>query len=564
MQPLLQAGQNRLETNWSMDVQIPQDIPPGIYRPLFSIAVQGIPNSTRYFDIFPTNFPSGSSGFSVVQIGSPKPPRLFWILGLNDFSNGSRGSVALEDRGKFQIASHVITSTEAFIIPMNDERTNESLRYRLEPFVPMISSSGGQLSQPPAIPFRFPSGSLTVKVIKPDGTTEELGTSALLQSKIRSPLSPGGVAISNFSNHVTDFYQLTTLNPRFHYVFAQYGRHLVAMTGTVKDVWGNVYEGGGTYEVVIAKRLDLETGVVPGTPFEVGDVFSPAVIVQPGVPADVEIRFRLLINSDPKNAVERVVRGRANPYGYFNPGLSAPIVITAPGEYRVDIAASYTDDQGVFWRGAVTWGNVAETPNSSLITHGRRGFDLVDAIQQQWFRVREARAGGDHVMYPFHRGDIMWMGKSDSAADIPKISIQDPVGDFAQRVRNRAQYSVDGFESPSLEERIAAGEIPLFSTISNGRSPSLDTDAVDQWGYFYAFAERPGVHVREFVSEDNSSNGYWRFDDNYQFQLGNGLNGDLPNDFKFQFGGAVYREPGDNFFYYGAYGSLFVLLPSDD
>ena len=38
------------------------------------------------------------------------------------------------------------------------------------------------------------------------------------------------------------------------------------------------------------KNLDLELGTFPSTPFEVGDSFSPGVIVQPGVPADARPR----------------------------------------------------------------------------------------------------------------------------------------------------------------------------------------------------------------------------------------------------------------------------------
>jgi len=562
--PLQLVGEHRLESNWSHDILLPPDTPPGIYRPVLHLNIQGIPTGIKHLDAFPApeggNY-AGTAALPLVRVGSPMPPHLFFVLGLNDFSNGSRGTIALEDRGKFQVASHVITNTDAFIVPMKDERTGMLMQYRLEPFVPMISNSTGRLPDSPQIPFKFPSGSLTVKVIKPDGTTDELGSAHFLQSMSRSPLTSGGIPISRSSAHVTDFYQLTTLDPRFEHSFTQYGRHLVVMTGSIEDIWGNVYEGGGTYELFVAKTLDLETGVMAGTPFQVGNVFSPAVIVQPAVPAAVEIKFKLLINSDPNNAVARVINGRANRYGYFNPQLSEPILLSGPGEYRVDITASYVDGEGVLWMGAVTWGNVVETPNSPLITHGRRGFDGVDRIQQQWFFVREARAGGDHVMFPFNRGDIMWMEEFDPAADIPKISIQDTEGSFAQRVRNRP---VGNLEAPDLEERIAAGEIPLFSTVSDGRAPAIYPNAVDQWGYFYAFAERPGVHIREFVSEDSSSNGYWRFDENYHFQLGNGINGDLPNDFKFHFGGAVYRDLTDSFFYYGAYGSLFVLVASGD
>jgi hypothetical protein len=115
-----------------------------------------------------------------------------------------------------------------------------------------------------------------------------------------------------------------------------------------------------------------------------------------------------------------------------------------------------------------------------------------------------------------------------------------------------------------MAERIAAGEIPLFTWSSKGTDAAFAPELIDQWGYFYAYAERPGVRVRELISEDHSQNGYWRFGDNYHFQLGTGMNGDLPNDFKFQFGGAVFRDQTDGFRWYGAYASLFVLLPFND
>jgi len=209
----------------------------------------------------------------------------------------------------------------------------------------------------------------------------------------------------------------------------------------------------------------------------------------------------------------------------------------------------------------VTWGNVVETPNSPLVTHGRRGFDGVNSIQQQWFNVRQSRAGGDHVMFPFNRGDIMWMQHNDPAADIPKITVQDPNGSFAQRVRDRQRIGAQ-YEQPPLEDRISAGEIPLFSTAASGDLSAFVPEKATQFGYFYGFAEKPGVHIREVITEDNSGNAYWRFGENYHFQLGAGIAGDAQNDFKFQFGGAVWRD--SDFKYYGAYGSLFVLLPFND
>ncbi len=552
------AGPSRIEADWSASFRLPTNLPPGLYRPTIGTQFQGIPLTARYRDAFPSveSGPKTGAALPPIRVGAAGKQRLYWVLGLDEIENGLRGGVAVEDRGKFAIASHVVTSSEAQILTPR--------RMRLEPYVPMNAYSTARLTVPPLIPFRFPSGSLSVRVTRPDGTVDDLGSAPFAQSMSRTPLTRGGLFISNASASVTDFYQLTTLEPRFDYDFKQFGRYKVQMSGTIDDVWGNQYEGGGTYEVDIARPLDLEFGVMPGTPFEVGDRFAPQIVVQPPVAADVEIKLQLLPSSDPSKAIVRTISGKANRFGFFAPRDG--FAMTTPGEYRADVTARYTDAGGTLWVGAATWGSVVATPNASILTKGRRGFDGVnDRIQQQWFRVREARAGGDHVMFPFHAGDVMWMQKDDPAADIPMITLQDGNGTFAPRVeavRRRQTTQHDAFSI--WDARVAAGEIPLFSSSGTSINTVFDPDNTDQWGYYYAAAERPGVHVRELIAGDSNGNGYWRFSDNYHFQIGNSSGGDLPNDFKFQFGGAVWRQPKDNFFYYGAYASFFVLLPFQD
>src|SRR5205085_7845869 len=144
---------------------------------------------------------------------------------------------------------------------------------------------------------------------------------------------------------------------------------------------------------------------------------------------------------------------------------------------------------------------------------------------------------------------------------IPKVTIHDPTGTLlVPKVRDRARFG-GSFETPTLDDRINLGEIPLFST-APGELAHLVPEKATQFGYFYGFAEKPGVRIREVITEDVSGNAYWRFGENYHFQLGASINGDSPNDFKFQFGGAVWRDA--DLKYYGAYASLFVLLPFDD
>jgi hypothetical protein len=281
--------------------------------------------------------------------------------------------------------------------------------------------------------------------------------------------------------------------------------------------------------------------------------------MRPAVPAEIEIRIRFV--SAAAQSTEHVLYGRSNRFGYFAAGES--FRFSEAGEYRVDLTATHRADNGVTWKGNMTWGCVVETPATDLVTHGRRGFEGNPEIGQQWFFFDEAEFIGDHVMYPFHGGDVMWMEDLTGAnlvapADTPAITIDDRSGALADRIRSLWSGKPPPIGSPDLEQRIAAGEIPLLSASGDAFEPAT------QRGYAYAFAERPGARVRELVSEDSSGPRYWRFRDNYHWQLGNGIEGDRVNDFKFQFGGAVFRDPDRDFSFFGAYGSLFVLIPEHD
>jgi hypothetical protein len=115
-----------------------------------------------------------------------------------------------------------------------------------------------------------------------------------------------------------------------------------------------------------------------------------------------------------------------------------------------------------------------------------------------------------------------------------------------------------------LNKRLAVGEAPLFMTTGSGIDPGVAPDQIDLWGYWYGSSERPDVHVRELISEDNMGTAYWRFDDTYGYQIGEGAMGDLPGDLKWEFGGAVFRVLGREINEYAIYSSLWVLLPDED
>jgi hypothetical protein len=95
-------------------------------------------------------------------------------------------------------------------------------------------------------------------------------------------------------------------------------------------------------------------------------------------------------------------------------------------------------------------------------------------------------------------------------------------------------------------------------------NPALVPEDIVSYGYWYGGIQRPGERVREIISDDDVGTGYWRFIEMYALQPGMGVEGDLPNDFKFQFGGVVFRDTTRDLSRYGIYGSLWVQLPDDD
>jgi len=553
--------------SWSGAYTVPEEVPDGIYQLVLggkdlpnNTIVKDIDSDTKYFgDLYYEpgfNHLSSIGGVALIEIGSTTEPRLFPALLMNEFSNGSRGVTAIEDKNEFAIAPHIITNSKDLIIPLIDPVTEKTKIYNLEPFVPLTASSNKHWLHPPTIPFKFPSGNLKITVTDPSGAVSDLGNAPFKGSYIQKPTTVSGKDGSSNSNAPDGHLGLTTLDPRFETSFSQYGKHTVTLTGSIEDVFGDLYDVSGTFEIYVAETLDIETGVFPSTPFEVGNHFSPAVVVQPGVPAAVEITVAHFPKSDTAQKVESKISGQANRFGYFMPSTQQLVKFENAGEYRVDYTVSFTDDDGVLWMGSRTWGSVVETPNSLIIAHGSRGAESESTENRQWYLMNDSGVVNAHFQFPYNRGDISWMTNSVAwnAAMVAAVTLHDTGGTLNNLLASRTGISSIDF---------SFGEIILRTTNANWRlAPySLPNSSDNHWGYYYSGAARPGVAIRELI---NGFNGYWRFDTPYNFQLGNGPSGDNQNDFKFLFGGSVYRVPDQDFYHYGAYGSLWVMLPASD
>jgi hypothetical protein len=557
----------------ALSVSLPITTPAGVYAPRIACHTPDLPADPAPLSrVWGLDRASNEAYLPILRIGQAQTPHLITTLLSNTYTGGARGAHARQDRDRFQLSTMVVYQPQRFTAPRVHPISGEPIAYRLEPFLPMISFTDRAFPSVPLVPFDFPSGQLEVIVEKPNGTTEKLGPIPFAQSYSFQPTTLAGDDLHLGAPFLADIYSLTTLDDAFRYEFDQCGHHVITMTGVISDVWGHGYTIGGTYDVWIARELDLDPGQLPTTPYEVGDAFSPALQVYPRVPAAVEICLTLLPDSDPAQVIIYTVRGQANRFGYFHPGpTTSPITLTAAGEFRVDIHSVYTNTDGTMWAGSVTWGNVVETPNTPLVAHGRHGIDNAPDIGQQWFLWKNLSEEDqrDHIYYPFHRGDIVWGSEADVPGGdslIPAVTIQDTEGTIQSVIEARSAlpHSALSQGPGTFSERVTASEIPLFSTASSGVYPDRFPDQIDQWGYSYRSSERPGVRVRELVSEDSNLMGYWRFNDMYGRQIGVGREGDLPNDYKFQFGGLVFRDMTQDINEYAIYSAMWVLLPNDD
>lgn len=542
-------------------MSIPDDLPAGFYHPTLNLLLPGDgclvgPGPGVPVALVDHLNRRGSDLFlPPLRMRAPKTPRLFWTLLTDHLSAGSPGAVALEDEIHFGLAPRVVTHSTTFVVPRSHPGSGEALSYRLEPFLPLVSlGDRGDPADSPRIPFRFPSGKLRLTVIAPDGRETRAGPAKFRQARARTPVDARGDVLGLGGGSMGTVLQLSTMNSAFNVTFAQEGLHEIRLEGWIEDTSGQRWSGGGTYRVWVADPLTIDSTTLPGTPLEVGDSLHLGAQLLPPVPADVEVVVRFAPASDPQAVRETRWQGPANRFGYFAMagGFFTP---SEAGEYRVDLIAVSRDAVGRLRVGGRSWGGVVAPRAARLVAHGRRCTDQCE-LGPQWFDREQIGFAFDHVFFPFQRGDVLWQVEERDAARMA-ITVQDPSRKIAKLIRSRV-FSHD------FEDRLAAGELPLVSSAPGGREPNADPSQVDFWAYSYRSVQRPLVRVREMVGEDNLTSEYWRFNDQYNHQVGVGEEGDLPNDFKFLFGGAVLRGAALKKPEYAVYGALWIHLPSTD
>ncbi|MBN1538405.1 MAG: hypothetical protein JW908_16840 [Anaerolineales bacterium] len=567
----------------STSFNLPGDMPAGIYQIVPNGHNSNVPlaTSSQAPMAIIWNYQANASDLPPLIVGDPAAPHTPWTLMGNYVIDGRRGVQAVEDQGSFIMVNRVVYPGEKFVLPARDARTGQLLTYRLEPGSYWISGSDRRFPNPPRLALAPSYGELMVNIQKPDGEIDVLGPAQFSQTSVRTPTTQNGSGIAEGTGQIDDLYHLTTRNETFDYQFSQYGNYRITLNGVIHDIYGLNYQIDSTYEIVAARVLDIDPAQLPTTPYVADNYFAPGVHVYPPFPAEVSIAVTqpevVGTECSPDSFAIDIINGQANHFGYFFPPPGQLVQMECPGEFRVDIQAIYTDTDGTLWVGNQTWGSVIEKEKVVLEAHGRRGMDYTGDINPEnpfWFYVQDlpTELVGIENYYPYWSGDIHWgsqdIAPGDSIHTILTFKDLTSGKDFYGLLEDEFPKCQTGYRWPpsdvdaeGLRDRINIDEAPLCISTTDGKDAVVFPDNIHLWGYWYGSSERPDVHVRELISEDNMGTAYWRFNDTYNMQIGEGAKGDLPLDLKWEFGGIVFRLNNFSVNEYAIYSSLWTLLP---
>lgn len=537
------AQQN--EVAFTAQTRLPDDLPPGIYRLRLDL---GVTANKRYYsldgeafakrpftkdrdcesELYSPPIPASSKSLNGQFVdASAIKPRIPWVILANYNSNGYRGVVAEEDRSHFALSNRNLIPDDV-ILPMYDENNQKNvLTYNLEPQFP-ADTIDSRIN----IPWDYAKGQVTIQLMQPDGKIVDLGTAPYVGKQGNWPTTKRTV--------------FTAWKP------PMYGHYQVTVKGWTSDVWGNRYEGGGTYGFWIAKRMTLATATFQGQAYPVGNRYGRDIGFSPPVAADVAITATLFVNSDPRQPRTIAYTGKASSGGMFtaSQGL-VPLAFDAPGEYVAQVLARYVEPDGTLWVESMRHAGVIYPEETPIVAHGKKlviqgkMFDRGETSLEGWHNLETDEQALQHINFPYNAGDVLLIASDGQGAN--KI---EPVLTWDYKEKPM------GYD-PNIQ---AIGLTNVRMQTSNGYSPHLYPEYITDWAYYYAAAPRPGFMGRFIVAEEGTRAPYWSTSANFfGGQINASPNGDAPGDIYRLIGGVVVRKQNQTPLYAGYMATAFVV-----
>ena len=143
----LQDQSGALVASFDTTLSLPPSLPPGTHRLYLWVTggrVVSIRRELRKLRFQPSSrsdklLGSGGATVALFAVGTPAAPRLSPMLLVDSPNQGVRGTIATEDRGRYEFANRIATQLDGFVVEPSDRATGRLIPYRLEPFFPFVS-----------------------------------------------------------------------------------------------------------------------------------------------------------------------------------------------------------------------------------------------------------------------------------------------------------------------------------------------------------------------------------------------------------------------------------------
>jgi len=478
-------SENTLKATLKFALPLPADLPAGLYVPIFrgDIRVGDSEWSDWYANRLLSTLgtvpvgrdPSGDSTMRLpvaLQMGAMSTPHMLWTLFQAESSDGATGLVPVGAQ-HLALSNQQRYSPTTLVLPPG--------RYPIEPYLPSLfapnfSSLGG-----PRVPLALPGGEYSVTITQPNAGVDRVAPQPFRQIAFEQAANQPLVA------------RLTTLDPLLtDYPFTMYGIYDLTTSGTIQDVSGQKYTGGGAYRVLIAEPLDLTPMTPLGLPFQEGDAFHAGLRIAPALPAEVTATLRYFPLGQDK-PILFTTAGQANNAGDYMP--KEAFVFHGAGEYIVDYEARYTDAEGRLWANSIRGAGVVSSLDSALIAHGRRGLVGYDRQPLAWFDTTvypdDAPALVPLPYWPYNSGDLVFLPNRAATGLLSTLTIQDMQGRYA-------------------------ATLPFAPTTQLDSLPTSDSAL----SYAYVSAVTPALTVRQLVQGESDAARPWSMSETFGGQIG--------------------------------------------
>jgi hypothetical protein len=543
-------------------LDLPPQLPIGIYTPTFKGALQvGTEAPVLWTDAHIL----GDGGVNlrhpitrlpiILNIGEVERPRLTWTLFHDRPSEGSRGILADQDSERLALSNRVRFNSATYILPPN--------RYALEPHLLNMLPNAYDITLAPLLPLLTPGGRMKATVTLPDGTTDDLPDVPFIQNRLSTATVNERDAFG--AQSPLDSYRLMTGNPFYQaYPFLEYGDYEIQLTGDIDDITGNRYRGGGTYRLTIAEQLRIQTGVLSGTPFYIGDALYLGGSIEPNFPAEISVRVQIFPLSG--ETIDITYTMKADRFGVFAPDADVPpLIFEQAGEYLIDYEARYTDTDGRLWAGSVRSAGIIASDNPTLIAHGQRGITTQAGNNRPaWFDTTlYPNTDGIYTNYPYFSGSIIFSPDLGTHGVNPVLTVQDTQSMYQEWLLRALPDYIAPFDV-NITRLAHSDELPLLPVLADGFQAvgsALLPDFIVNRAYAYVSAVRPDVSVRQFVIGQYSDGILFHWDNNDPLnqQISAGTSGNRAGDFIFLFGGAVVKNAEANIRQTAPYASLAII-----